>query len=402
MKKLYWRPSKVSRIELLLIALVAVTSIAVVENLPRVVRQPYYGDKIGAARLTIECQQAIKDEKIARGITIDPEADPAGTGLIGSSITKITSNTGHLPAKITSTNPNFAAVVVHLLRRAGVEEGSVVAVGLSGSFPALNVAVYAAMQTMKVEPLIIVSAAASEWGATDVNYTWLDMEQTLAQQGLISFRAIAASRGGVDDRGFGIAKEGRALLDEAIERAGVPRIEPKSLADSIDKRMTVYYEHADDKPVAAYINVGGGSASVGTAVGKRLFKPGLNRSAPKGSTDSVMYRFVSDGVPVIHFSGIKSLAERFGLPLEPNEPQPAGEGGVYTKTEYNPWFALMGIVATLATMFALLKLDLSHALALPGHATPSIPPSQPPPPKDSRPPAKSKRRDTSSDEDEEV
>ncbi len=362
MKKLYWRPSGISRIELLLVAVVAIICLVSVENLPRIQRQPHFRDKMAAARLSQACMSAIKDEKLRRGFTLDSEADPHGTGMIGTIVTPITSNTGHLPAKLLTTNPNFAAVVVSMLKRAGVGKGSPVAVGVSGSFPALNVSVYTALQTLQAKGIVIASVASSEWGATDPYYTWLDMERTLFDRRLISFRAVGASRGGIDDRGFGISKRGRAMLDDAIQRAGLRKLESDSLEEAISARMNLYYEVAGDQPIAAYVNVGGGAASVGTAVGKKLFASGLNFSAPRGATDSVMSRFVQEGVPVIHMSGIKYIAERYGLPEDLTVAPAVGEGGVYSRVEYNPWYAAVGIVLILLTMFGFLRLDLGRNL----------------------------------------
>ncbi len=362
MKKLYWRPSGVSRVELALIAVVAIVALVSVENLPRVRRQSHFSDKLAAARLAESCMLTIKEEKIRRGIVIDPETDPNHTGMVGNVVTPITSNTGHLPAKLLSTNPNFAAVLVAMLKRAGVEKGSVVAVGLSGSFPALNVATYSALQTLRARPVIIASVASSEWGATDPTYTWLDMEETLFNRRLISFRAVAASRGGIDDRGLGISRQGRALLDAAVERAGIRKLEPHSLEEAISTRMNLYYEYAKDDRVAAYINVGGGSASVGTFVGKKLYEPGLNTSAPRGATDSVMTRFVQEGVPIIHMSSILRIAQRYGLATEPGGATAPGQGGVYARVEYNPWYAGVAIVVILGTMVLFLRLDVGRNL----------------------------------------
>jgi poly-gamma-glutamate system protein len=223
MKKMYWRPPGLSKLELLLIAAVSIASLLAVENFPREQPQPNYAEKMAATRLAQSMMSAVREAKISRGIHIDPEIDPANTGMVGSVVTPITSNTGYLESKLTSTNPNFAAVVIHMLKRANVQEGDVVAVGLSGSFPALNASTFAALQVLKVVPVVIASAASSEWGATDTNYLWLDMEQTLIERRLVGFRSIAASRGGVDDRGFGISKRGRQLLDEAIQRAEIHR-----------------------------------------------------------------------------------------------------------------------------------------------------------------------------------
>jgi hypothetical protein len=122
--------------------------------------------------------------------------------------------------------------------------------------------------------------------------------------------------------------------------------------------MKLYLEHARDRRIAAYINIGGGSASVGTHVGKKLFRPGLNTVAPRGSVDAVMTRFVQDGIPVIHLSSEKTQAERYGLPITPREPQPVGQGTVFRKIDFNPWLAAGSVALILITMLALLRFDL--------------------------------------------
>ena len=66
-----------------------------------------------------------------------------------------------------------------------------VAVGLSGSFPAMNVAVYSALYELGVEPIIISSTAASQWGANDPNFTWLDMEAVLRKADVFPVECVA-------------------------------------------------------------------------------------------------------------------------------------------------------------------------------------------------------------------
>lgn len=378
MKTLYWRPPTVSRRALLLIALVAIGAIIAIEAFPVERKQHHYGQKMAAARLAQTCMAAIKAEKQRRGITIDPETDPAGTGMIGRSITQVTSNTGFIEAKLTSTNPNFAAVVVHLLATAGLSSGDVVAVGVSGSFPALNVSTFAAIETLKLEPIVIASTSSSEWGANNVGYLWIDMERTLQDAGLVRFRSVAASRGGIDDRGVGITEEGRRLIDEAIARNGLRLIDPETLANSIEQRVALFDELAGDRLVKAYINVGGGTASVGTHVGKKQFKPGLNKAPPRSVdvADSVMLRFSKRGVPVIHISRIKLLAERYHLPVAPRVPIPIGRGTVFVAAQYNRWLALAGLLAILVVLTALLRLNLAARL-LPSRSRTPAKPAQP-------------------------
>jgi len=363
-KKLYWRPPGISATALALVALVALVTFVAVEKMPVVRKQKRYGDKIAAARLSRQGMDAIKAEKERLGHFIDPAVDPALTGMIGESLTPVTSNTGFLSAKLTSTNPNFAAVVFHLLVEAGVEEGDTVAVGVSGSFPSLNLSTYAALHTLGAKPIIIASTSSSEWGANHVDYLWLDMERTLREEGLIPFKVSAASQGGIDDLGVGITKAGRGILDAAMKRNDVRKLEVRSLADSIDQRMAVFDEVAGDREIRAYINVGGGSASVGTHVGKKQFKAGLNRKTPRAPNlaDSVMLRFSKRDIPIIHISRVKILAERYALPYEPRAPVAIGESNVFRATEYDARLAGVGLVLILAIMVGLLRWNLGARL----------------------------------------
>jgi poly-gamma-glutamate system protein len=377
MKKLYWRPSGVSRSALVLIALVALGALTAVETLPVKSKQPHHADKLRAARLALDAMHVIKAEKIRRGISIDRQADPAESGLIGTALTPVTSNTGYLSAKRASLNPNFAAVVVQLLHEAGVVRGDVVAVGVSGSFPALGVATYAALHTLAASPIVVTSAASSEWGANHPDFSWLDMERVLVEKRVFGFRSVAASRGGIDDRGFGMTKEGRELLAAAIQRNGVLDIDAHSLTEAIDRRMQIYEEQAAGRVIKAYVNVGGGTASVGTHVGKKQLKSGLNTQRPRGAglVDSVMLRFLERNVPVVHLSGVAELARRYGLTTSQRGIFRVGQGEVYVKTTYNRWLALGGIVIVLTTMLAFLRLGISVRLLR--NARPRRPPPEP-------------------------
>ena len=93
----------------------------------------------------------------------------------------MTSLPGHLGSKQTSINPNFAAVVVGMLKDAGVQEGDCVAVGCTGSFPAMNVAVYSALETLRARPIVICSAGSSQYGANTPDLLWIDMERLSAR-----------------------------------------------------------------------------------------------------------------------------------------------------------------------------------------------------------------------------
>ncbi len=364
MKKLYWRPQRISSRLLWLVALVAIGGLLATETYSVREKQPFYAEKIKAAKLAAAAFQVIKQERQKLGVPIDPDTDPAQSGLIGKLLTPVTTNPGHLPSKQTSTNPNFAAVITHLLKRAKVEEGDAVAVGMSGSFPAINICVLSALKTLNLRPIIISSAGSSQWGANLAQFMWPDMERALFEQHVFPFRSVAFSRGGIDDRALGLDREGRRLLDEVISRSGGAEMQFRNYSESVELRMSLYREQAGGDDIVAYINVGGGTTSVGTKVGKRMFKPGLNRTVPRGAVDidSVMTRFAIDDVPVIHMTKINNLAERYGLPLQPLVTPAAGEGKIFFREVKSMWLAGAVLALIIVLLLAFVRLDWGYRI----------------------------------------
>jgi poly-gamma-glutamate system protein len=364
MKKLYWRPQKISLRVLWLVALVAVAGLVLTETYQYREKQPFYSAKIRAAKLARQAFKTIKQERVRLRYTIDHESDPAESGLIGELMSSVTTNTGYLPAKQTSINPNFAAVVVHLLKRAGVEKGDKVAVGMSGSFPAINICALAAMTILKVDPIIISSTGASQWGANLPKLTWPDMERILHDKGVFPFRSAALSRGGIDDRALGLPKKKRERLDKIIERNKVLQLSVANFKESVEKRMSLYNELAEDSEIKSYINVGGGTSSVGTKVGKKMFRPGLNRSVPRDALkiDSVMTRFGIEGKPLIHLVRINTLAERYGLPLQPKQIPLVGEGKIFFKEVRSNTLTAFVLIVIIVLLFVFVRLDWGYRL----------------------------------------
>src|SRR5215208_6306034 len=202
MKKIYWRPRAVSRPALLLIALISVAGLIVVERWKVENPQPHLEEKLAAAKLAQQAFDVIKEARISVGPPIDKTIDPSESGLIGIPMSPVTTVIGDVSAKQTSVNPNFAAIIVEMLKEAGVQEGDVVAIGMSGSFPALNICTYAACETLKLKPLVISSASASQWGANVPALLWPDMELLLRKKG----KRIPA-----------VDEHGKAILDEKGE-----------------------------------------------------------------------------------------------------------------------------------------------------------------------------------------
>lgn len=272
-----------------------------------------------AAALAREAMRVVKTERLDRGLAIDRTLDPSGSGLIGWRHSAVTSNAGRLSAKQTSVNPNFAALVVEMLQQAGVRPQHCVAVGLSGSFPALNICVYAALEVLGVNALCICGAAASQWGANHPEWLWLDMQQALHACGLLRIRPLAASLGGRADRALDLPQHGRHRLLARVRAARLPLLSAETQRISVQQRMQIYRRAAAGRRIAAYINVGGQAASVGTQESKHGFRPGLNlRALGTPPLPCVIGEFLALGVPVLHFVNIEQLARRYGFPRCPS------------------------------------------------------------------------------------
>jgi poly-gamma-glutamate system protein len=380
MKKIYWRPRAVSRPALLLISLVSIAGLMVVERWKVHTEQPFTEEKLAAAKLAQQAFGVVKAARVDLGPPIDKSSDPTESGLMGLAMSPVTSDRGQISAKQTSINPNFAAVIVQMLKDAHVQEGDVVAIGCSGSFPALNICTYAACETLKVEPLVICSASASEWGANVPALMWPDMEHRLRDAGVFDIKSIACSVGGVQDRGFGLTEEGLKLVRACIERNGlekfrveeaVPMTAPKAMENlkmdftaNIDERMHRYKDAAEGKPIKCYINVGGGTVSVGKNIGKLTFRPGLNRKPPANvrRVDGVMPRFSNEGVPVVHLVHINTLANRYVLPLEPPSMPSLGEGGVFKAIDYSKPLVAGVLLFILLCLYGFIRTDVGFRI----------------------------------------
>lgn len=202
---------------------------------------------------------------------------------------------------------------------------------------------------MEVDPIIIVSGSASQWGANLPEFGWLDMARELRSARVFDIKAEAATLGGIGDRGIGIDEAGLAAIRQSAERAEVELIVPDNYAAAVAERIRIYREGAGGEPITALINVGGGIATTGPNAIDHYFGAGLLRSASSRAfrVPSVIGHFLREEVPVINFSGIRRLATRYDLPYPPAQDQSVGAGGVYNAEGYRQWLAGLMIVLLL-------------------------------------------------------
>ena len=327
---------------LVILSAIALVSFVISINSTTVDISPSYDIKIKAANLMRESMVELKNVRMEAGVFIDDENDPNETGLVGSPFSLITTDEGDLDAKLTTLDPNFSAGMVELMLRMSLHEGDTVAILLTGSMPGANIAILTAANAMGLIPIVITSVGASQWGANQTDFTWLDMESILFNKGLIKSRSVAASVGGRNDMGRLLSPAGREVIISNIENYNIPLIRKNRLADNIDERMKLFERINKIVNYRAMINVGGGVASLGTSFNSKLLPAGIvsrsdvvNISIRDGGIEGVLAKFAKKNVPVLHVLNIKSLTEQLGMPFAPIPIPEVGSGVLYAEEKYN-------------------------------------------------------------------
>lgn len=323
-----------------------------------------------AAERMGEAEAAVRDRRQDLGMPPDPATDPNRTGLIGPAYDELFTTLGDLEAKRTATNPDAAALLVHLLGLAGVQPGDTVAIAASGSFPGLLVAALTATEALGAEPITVLSLGASSHGLTDPDFHLLDLHRLLVAERVVRSPPAAVSLGGTRDRGEEWEPRTRERVLERLRSSGVPLILEPELPASVARRMEVYGMGAGGTggsrpPVAAFVNAGGADANVGISPTLLSLRPGLLAPAdvplPPAAQQGVLHAMAAAGVPVIHLLDMRGLAGRHGLPWDPvplptrgttrllrGDPAPATPLPLIAGT----WLAAMMILAAVGVMIS--------------------------------------------------
>lgn len=284
-----------------------------------------------ASEIMSQAIDSIRKCREGKKIGFNQNDDPNRTGLIGLEYSSITTSLGNLRAKRTTTNPNFAALMVYLLKKAGVKEGETIAVGASSSFPALIIATLSASKALGLNPLLICSLGASQWGANDPDFHWIEMERCLRFSGIFEIAPLAYSIGGDEDVGSSMEEEGFSLLFRAGQETAVLFLGEAELQRNVEKRLSLYKEKAGRGGVRAFINIGGNWANLGRSSSVLKVKPGLARvkEYPPQAERGVLHEMALGKIPVIHLLHIQGLAARYDLPWDPIPLPKPGQGKIY-------------------------------------------------------------------------
>ncbi|QIW10449.1 poly-gamma-glutamate system protein [Francisella sp. LA112445] len=380
MKTMYWHRKFLSRYIILFLTVFMIISLYIVEgNL--VVETKGYTQKLQAAKMADYAFEQTERLFMSKGYLCPRMGDISCTGLIGLSMTEITTDSGDLYAKRSSVNPNMAALFVEWLSQLNLKEGDTVAVQATGSYPALDIAMLSAIKTLKLKPLIIFSAGASQFGANRPDFTWPDIYHNLVEKGIFDYKVLGITLGGSHDNGYGMTPRAILKLNDAIKRNGyeVINIPYKDATNtSVKKRMELYKKAAGENKIKAYINVGGNMASIGLKqikpkitdkkddnhkktsktnssekmiVKLHSFPAGVTKSLPPEYkyVNSVAVNYLKDDVPVVNVRDINSsIIKDYGLAYNPTTVVPPGQGAVFSQKKYNTTLAAILLIIDIA------------------------------------------------------
>lgn len=335
-------------IALTAIAVAVWLAVLLVQQASGVVKADDYDAKLQAAQLMQQCMDAVKAYKQQRGIELSP-LDIHSTGMIGEEFNGLTTTLGEIGAKRTTTHPDMAAMAVQLLSEAGVKRGDRVGLNLSGSFPAMNLAVLSACSVMELDVVCFAAVGSSTYGANNPGLSFPEMLILLMDEGLLPNCALTVTLGGDGDVGSGILDE--HLVDEIEQRlvslGHTPWKQPDFEAN-IEQRMNAYGD------ITCYIGVGGNITSIGSQreLNYQGYIPPEQQLPTLSDGSGLVELYHAQGVPVIHLLNIKQLAEDYSLPFDPVQTQQPGQSAVYYQSSYPSVIIIIALGVTIGFLAA--------------------------------------------------
>lgn len=345
------RTGKIPIATLVAVTIFTVILMAIVLSVKIRTQAPFYADKIAASEQTARAFKIIRTALDSLRIPIDPVNDPNRTGMIGLQFSPITTERGDLQSKLTATNPNTAAMIVHLVRTARVDRHDTVAVYMTGSTPALNIAAIVALETIGATPIIVTSLGSAMWGANYPELTMLDMERMLIKAGVFTSCSAAATIGGHDETGRGLSPEGRGLIESSIVRNQIAPLDIHDGNQAIDRIITVFRSgHA----IKAFVNI----SEQPTVLSGYDIVPGFIPAYSIKEGKGLIPYFSKTGVHVINLTHLNHLAGRYGLPIAPIPLPGLGEGSLYYEYRYSTLLAMIFLFLLVIVLFFTLRYDI--------------------------------------------
>ena len=355
-----WIKGKLSLIYLFWALIILLVGLLITEQTKSVQTTSYYTEQIQAAQIMKSSLEAIKEERLKRAIPLDVGLDPNQTGIIGKEYTELTTTLGNLEAKRTSTNPAFAALLVKYFKEANLKKGDVIAIGASGSFPTLIVAALSATRVLELEPLLVYSIGSSEYGANIPEFTFVEMLNILNKKNILPYKLLAISMGGYLDQAEGMFyPDSHEIIEKIAKESDALFINTENIEENIKQRMQLYKKTAGERPIKAFVNIGGATPNYGNTNASITYPNGLVIDGPKipdHPERGLIFEYQNLGVPIIHLINIRDLAIKNGLPIDPVPSPQIGEGGVYRQIVYSKPIIILVIVIEFLYLFWALKI----------------------------------------------
>lgn len=304
-------------------------------------KSPYEHEMNQAVDLTIKWFKIIQQQKEIRNIHSDAISNIPYNFLLGNDYTPTTTTLGSLDAKEISTNPEFSALMVRLVKEAGIKDGEKVGIILSGSFPSLSISTLAAMQTLKLDVVMLSSLGASSYGANQEGATWLDMENWLIENGALNYHSVIVSKGAENDIGLGLTDEGNILLENAAKRNMRMLYSPQNLSQAIMDRVNLLKSNN----ISLLINIGGNQAAMGSCTHAVSIPNGLNNSIQlcDDKDRGVIQEMNAMGIPIINLLNIKDLAKQYNMDISPGI-QYAASVDLFNETHKNKILLMISLI----------------------------------------------------------
>ena len=339
-----------------LVALLLGVAVLIIYLIGRRARLPYADEMEAAADLQRQAVAAIRAERLRRGYALSDE-DRLGLGLMGVQVSPITTSLSTEEVKRTAQLSDFAAMAVRLLHEAGVQKEDRIGACFSASFPGIDLGVLCAAEVMGLKITYSVSIGASNYGANLPGYVLPEMILTAHEAGLLSTLPDLITMGGGGDAGknmmaYALEEEEDIVAVEAMqERLAAEGLTITWYEEGYEADVLDRMERLGD--VAAFVNVGGNILGMGVNDASLSFGQGLlPESDPRITPKSgLIERYLSLGVPTIHFLNIKQLCAETGIPFDPVAEPAVGASGVYYSRRYSrPAIAASLILALAVTV----------------------------------------------------
>ena len=292
---------------------------------------------------------------IQKTINEGNDSESFGDFLIGPQNSVIQTTMGSRISKQSVLNPDIAAMVTEMLIELEIDSSDKVAVSYTGSYPGANIAILSALEAIHAEAVIISSCGASEFGATNPQMTWIDMENYLFEEKMISNRSYFASIGGGYDLGTQLGIEGRKTCEKSIYSNGLELLNIGDLEKNIESRMKYYNRDFISNDISVFINVGGGIYSIGDSLKRLVTQPGIIYPGDINSDNNqtMIERFLNDNIPVININQIHVLTAWYELPYPPDITNKYATGSLfYSKKQYNPKVILFAFIISAGVVLA--------------------------------------------------